>query len=331
MKELTIYGQIGREITDESFLQELKKVQGDFTLKINSPGGSVFQGYAIYNALKEHKGNITVHIDGVAASMASVICLAGNKIVMAKNAMYMIHNPTMSAQGDSKEMKKSADLLDKIKSILIEAYFEKTSIKKTKLSKMLDKETWLNSDEALKNGFIDEVKNNVLTKKVNSLANNPSEIFACYVINKSENMNKEVLKLLDLKKGASDEEIVKAVKKLKKQKKKEKKGEKATKESIDAILNMAEKEKKITPNLRGHFEKMLNLDYSGTNDLINEMIGIKIPISEMLVRGSSAKTPIEKDKSKWELDDYRKYAPNELKRKPKLYQELVAKAFPDEQ
>jgi ATP-dependent Clp protease protease subunit len=326
MKELKLYGQIGQEITDESFIQDLHKMSGDFTLRINSPGGGVFQGYAIYNALKEYNGKITIHIDGVAASMASVICLAGHKVVMAKNAMYMIHNPQMSAYGDSQKMKKNADFLDKIKSILVEAYFEKTSIEKNELSTMLDNETWLNADEALEYGFIDEIKNNVLTKTVNNLAIKPKEVFACYVINKSKYMKTEILKLLDLKEGTSEDEVLEAIKKLMKQKKEE---EKPTKEEIDDLLNMAEQEKKITPNLRGHFKKMLELDYDGTTNLINEMRGVPA-ISEMIKRTSKSEVTRQKDKSKWDLDDYRKNAPNELKRNPKLYQELVAKAFPNE-
>ena len=84
MNRINIYGQIGMSITDEAFMQKLSKCKGNLKVHINSPGGSVFHGYAMYNALKEYDGTVTVHIDGVAASMASVICLAGDKIVMAK-------------------------------------------------------------------------------------------------------------------------------------------------------------------------------------------------------------------------------------------------------
>ncbi|MBP0904168.1 head maturation protease, ClpP-related [Mariniflexile gromovii] len=319
MSKLTIYGEIGKDVIDTKFIASLQKKTGDITVKINSPGGSVFHGYAIYNALKEYdKGKITVHIDGVAASMASVICLAGHKIIMAKNAMYMIHNPQSGGFGESKDLRKQADLLDKIKSVLMETYSNKTGIKNNELAGMLDDETWLTSDEALKLGFVDEIKNDTLTKVTNIHALEPNEIFACYVINKPLNMNKKLLKLLELSDGASDDDVLAAVKKIL-----PKKNEEAGKE-VKAVIDEALLSKKITTDMTPHFTKMLQVDFQGTKELLNKMHG-RAKLSDMLNHQDNNDT--SKDRSKWGLDEYRMYAPNELKRDPKLYKKLVDAEF----
>ncbi len=172
MNELTIYGRIGYEVKDTEFIQLLKQCTGDIRININSKGGSVFEGYAIYNAIKEYKGQVFAHIDGLAASMASLLCLAANKVIMAENALYMVHNPSLETYGDSNTLKKNAEMLDKIKNIMIDTYHHKTKITKEELSKMLDNETWLSATEALKMGFIDEIKGNVLQ------AVSPNEVYA---------------------------------------------------------------------------------------------------------------------------------------------------------
>jgi ATP-dependent Clp endopeptidase proteolytic subunit ClpP len=157
--EISIYDEIGAwGVSAKDFMDELKKVESkrDLTLRINSPGGSVFDGMAIYSQLKASKAQITVYIDGLAASMASVIAMAGDLIVMPENAMMMIHNPWSVAIGDADELRNNADLLDKIKSTMIGVYSKRTGLSDDEISAIMDAETWLTGAEALEQGFCDE-------------------------------------------------------------------------------------------------------------------------------------------------------------------------------
>jgi HK97 family phage major capsid protein/ATP-dependent Clp endopeptidase proteolytic subunit ClpP len=170
--EILIYEEIGRDFWDEGigakqFVEDLKAL-GDLnkiTLRINSPGGSVFEGNAIYNALVMHKATIEVYIDGLAASIASVIAMAGvksdtkpnNKIIMPANSMLMIHDPWMMAQGSAEDMRKAAEALDKIKLSIIASYRAKTGLSDEEIADIMSAETWLTAYEALEKGFCDEV------------------------------------------------------------------------------------------------------------------------------------------------------------------------------
>jgi ATP-dependent Clp endopeptidase proteolytic subunit ClpP len=157
--EISIYDEIGAwGVSAKSFMDELKSVGdvSDITLRLNSPGGSVFDGMAIYNQLKSHKAQITVYIDGLAASMASVIAMAGDLVVMPENAMLMIHNPWTMTAGDAAELRKNADLLDKIKTTMLSAYTGKTGKTEDEISALMDAETWFTGSEALAHGFADE-------------------------------------------------------------------------------------------------------------------------------------------------------------------------------
>lgn len=161
--EVWIYDQIGASfweegVTAKNFIKELTAIKaGQINLHINSPGGSVFDGVAIYNALKNHPATVTTFVDGLAASIASVIALAGDKVVMAENSLYMIHNPWGFAQGDAEEMRKTAEMLDKVRGTLLTTYMSKTGKDEAELIAMLDAETWLDAKEALAHGFIDEI------------------------------------------------------------------------------------------------------------------------------------------------------------------------------
>lgn len=154
-----IYDEIGAwGVTAQQFVDSLKDHEGEaIDLHINSPGGSVFDGLAIYNTLKAHQGRVDVYIDGIAASMASVIALAGDQIAMAPNALMMIHNPASGAFGDAADMRKHADLLDKVKAQLISIYLTRANVDEEDLVRMMDEETWLTADEALAMGLIDVI------------------------------------------------------------------------------------------------------------------------------------------------------------------------------
>lgn len=164
--EVYIYGEItdlkwfDEEVTPSSVKDELAKLKdvSSVNVYVNSPGGNVFAGVAIYNELKRFNKPVTAYVDGIAASIASLIVLAADKVVMPFNAMLMIHNAWMIAAGDYKEFRTLADKLEKIQdSVIVETYARKTGMSKEKLSKMMDDETWLNGDEAVKLGFADEV------------------------------------------------------------------------------------------------------------------------------------------------------------------------------
>lgn len=158
--EIKIYDEIGmwgvsaRQFSDE--LTALGQVK-NINLHIHSPGGDVFDGIAIYNLLNKHPATLTVYIDGLAASMASVIAMAGDKVVMPENAMMMIHKPWGISGGNAQEMRDYADLLDKVEAVLIPAYAAKTGKTSEELAPMLESETWLNGRECVEMGFADEL------------------------------------------------------------------------------------------------------------------------------------------------------------------------------
>lgn len=166
--EIYIYSEIsseqfwGDETTATTFKEDLEAMGDLQTLNIyiNSPGGSVFEGNSIYNIIKRHKAHVNVHIDGVAASIASVIAMAGDTIFMPKNAMMMIHNPWVMTAGNASELRKQADDMDRIRESLVEAYLAKSNgkIERSNLIELLDAETWLTATECVAYGLADVVE-----------------------------------------------------------------------------------------------------------------------------------------------------------------------------
>jgi|TARA_R100000482_G_scaffold122207_3_gene69390 ATP-dependent Clp endopeptidase proteolytic subunit ClpP len=186
--EISIYDEIGDFGTSaKNFIEEVKNVSdNDITLRINSVGGSVFDGLAIYNALRSHRGYVTIKIEGLAASISTVIAMAGDNIEMSENGFFMIHNPFGQSAGEAGDMRKTADLLDKIKDEIIEIYQRKTDLSYDELSDMMDKETWLSSQEAIELGFVNNITE-------------PMKIAATFDLSKFTNVNeKEVNDKLSL-------------------------------------------------------------------------------------------------------------------------------------
>ncbi|MDD4291067.1 MAG: Clp protease ClpP [Clostridia bacterium] len=167
---LELYGTIAEEswfdddITPRMFKDELMSGDGPITIWINSPGGDCIAASQIYAMLMDYKGEVTVKIDGLAASAASVIAMAGTKILMAPTAMMMIHNPITMAFGDHGDMEKAIDMLAEVKEAIINAYEIKTGQSRAKLSHMMDEETWMNANKAIELGFVDDI----LTDEKNS-------------------------------------------------------------------------------------------------------------------------------------------------------------------
>ena len=147
----------GDEVTPALFRDELNAGTGDITVWINSPGGDVFAAAQIYNMLMDYSGNVTVKIDGLAASAASVIAMAGTTVLMSPVAMMMIHNPATIAIGDAGEMKKAIDMLSEVKESIMNAYEIKTNLSRARISHLMDAESWFNATKAVELGFADGI------------------------------------------------------------------------------------------------------------------------------------------------------------------------------
>jgi ATP-dependent Clp protease, protease subunit len=161
--EIWLYDQVGEGwfggMSAKTFVAELNKLGkvDVINLHINSPGGSVFDGVAIYNSLKSHPARIEVDVDGVAASIASLIAMAGADIRMAENALMMVHNPSGVAVGDAEAMRKTADLLDQVKGLIASTYAKRTGKKEADIIEMMATETWMTAAEAQDQGFADTI------------------------------------------------------------------------------------------------------------------------------------------------------------------------------
>ena len=165
MQERTLYlnGTIAEnswfddDVTPKLFRDELMAGSGDITVWLNSPGGDCVAAAQIYNMLMDYKGSVTVKIDGIAASAASVIAMAGTKVLMSPVSTMMIHNPMTIAYGNSDEMQKAIEMLQEVKESIINAYEIKTGLSRAKLSHLMDAETWMDANKAVELGFADGI------------------------------------------------------------------------------------------------------------------------------------------------------------------------------
>lgn len=161
--ELLLYGDIGEgwwsENSSKAFIRDIKALGaiGELVIRINSIGGDVFAGMAIYNYLRGLKARKTVIVDGIAASIASVVAMAGDRIVCPANAMVMIHNPWSFSVGDGEDMRKTAEVLDKLRSQIAGVYVARTELEESVVLEMMSAETWMTGEEAVESGFADEV------------------------------------------------------------------------------------------------------------------------------------------------------------------------------
>lgn len=182
--ELFLYSEIsdstwwGDEVTPAQFQKDLAAL-GDISsldVYINSPGGDIFAGFSIYNILQRHKATKTVHVDGLAASAASVVAMAGDTIKMPENATIMIHNAWTFASGGADDLRKTADELERINGQIADIYAARTGKDKADITAMMDAETWMGGTDAVANGFADELIEN---KKVAACADT-KKYFAYY-------------------------------------------------------------------------------------------------------------------------------------------------------
>ena len=347
MNEILMYGEIGFDITDSQFIKELDQYKGqDVKIRANSPGGEVFQGWAMYNAIKEH-GQCDIQIDGLAASMMTVIMLACRKISASKNAMIMIHNPSSGGGGDSQRLKKDAELLDKVKTLIVTSYSERTGLSEEELSVMLDAETWLTAQEALEKGFIDEITDEVLqSTETTDLKNKKAK--AVYMSYKKEAPKMQSLTtILGLQSNAESETILKAISALKNKnvsleaENKRIKNQVKTEQNEEAkkITSLAIDKGVINKNLERIQLMAFENDFKKTKEdllnAINEVVGSNIQIQnhklirELVLGSKTTKTDknFDKPKSEWTLQDYRKLAPKDLENDPDLYKKLIKEEF----
>lgn len=152
------------DVTPQLFKDELNSGTGDITVWINSPGGDCVAAAQIYNMLTNYKGKVTVKIDGIAASAASVIAMAGDTVLVSPVSMLMIHNPATIAWGDHAQMQKAIDMLSEVKESIINAYVLKTGLSRPKLSHLMDAETWMDANKAVELGFADEIMTRAKTE-----------------------------------------------------------------------------------------------------------------------------------------------------------------------
>ncbi len=195
--EISIYDEIGAYgVSAKAFLADLGELPdaAPLTLRLNSPGGSVFDAVAIYNALSRHTGTVTVTIDGIAASAASYIAMAGDEIIMPENAFLMVHDPSGMVMGTAADMRAMAEALDKIGGSLMRGYAAKSGKAEDEVAALMAKETWLDAAEALEMGFADTMSE-------------PVKIAASFDVSRFRNAPPEVIKAVKAEGKAVDRKV----------------------------------------------------------------------------------------------------------------------------
>jgi ATP-dependent Clp endopeptidase proteolytic subunit ClpP len=213
--DVYLYDEVGNYgVSAKDFVNDLKLLKGrDIYLHINCVGGEVFDGMAIYNTLKKYKGKVTAYIEGIAASMGSIIPLAADEIIMSENSLYMIHNAWGGAMGEADDMRKTATLLDKLSSEIANIYTKKTGLPLSQIEDMMDEETWFNSEEALEYGFIDRISDAVMVAAKYDISKFKNKTQK-EIVNQLNNNKKSKTMTEELKSwfGKKVEEIIAAVK-----------------------------------------------------------------------------------------------------------------------
>lgn len=347
MNEILMYGEIGYDITDSQFLEQLTPLKGqDVKIRANSPGGAVFQGWAMYNAIVEH-GQCDIQIDGLAASMMTVIMLAGRKITASKNAMIMIHNPSFQNGEDSEKTPSEIQLLDKVKKLITDSYSERTGLSSDELSLMLDAETWLTAQEALEQGFIDEITEEVLQKTIpTAKGKTPKAVYMSY--KRKGNKTQTLTALLGLSQNADNEAIVQSIKSLKSKisslevenKRIKSEIENEQKSEAKELTAIAIKIGVVNKNLEAiqllAFDKDFKKTKADLQTAISEVQGSQTLhhnnklIKEVVLGGKKQVIEAQisdKPKSEWTLRDYRKHAPKELENDKELYTKLIKEEY----
>lgn len=270
--DVYIFDEIGTfGLTAQSFIEEIKSYKDTpMSLHINCVGGDVFEGMAIYNVLKKRTASTTVYIEGIAASMGSVIALAGDEVVMAENSLFMIHNAWGGAMGEATEIRKTAALLDKISGEIADIYTKKTNLPYNRVKEMMDEETWLSADEAFNLGFIDSISDAIKVAAkydVSKFKNiTDKEIQNKLSVNlKSKKMTEELKNWFN----AKVEEIITKVKA----------SNESETEDVKEVEVMMADEKEVSEKLTGFEAKVTELD-----SFVAELVGEKETLTQEVER-----------------------------------------------
>jgi ATP-dependent Clp endopeptidase proteolytic subunit ClpP len=339
LSTIYLYGCIGDEIKASDFLAALKDAltnSDNINLRINSPGGDVFEGMAMYNAIKNSYANIETYIDGIAASMASIVALAGSKVYIASNAMYMIHNPSSTLSGDSATLRTNADALDKITNQAINIYAQKTGLAPEKIRELMQTTTWFDAVETVSMGFADAISDDVLdiNKSVVSMKMQSTDLFKLYTLkNKNENPMKKLIQMLALSDNATETQIDEKVKSILEENKK------LNQERIDMLLDKGIEEGLFPKNEKPEYVKFAMSNFDMTKKMLDKMRTSNsinkqpqpVTITSMINQSKqnpnhkfeNAKTALPK--SEWTLNEYRKFAPEDLKKDAELFATLLQK------
>ena len=268
--DVYIFDEIGNfGVSAQSFIEEIKSHKGSpMNIHVNCVGGDVFEGMAIYNVIKKRSAKTTVYIEGIAASMGSVIALAADRVIMAENSLFMIHNAWGGATGEARDMMKTAKLLEKISGEIADIYTKKTGMPYDKVKDMMDEETWLSAEEAYDLGFVDSISDAIKVAAkydVSKFKNITSE-----EISSKLSINQNSKKMTDELKNwfnAKVEDIIKSVK-----------AERSEAEAEEVVVNVADNDE-IVAKLTDFEVKVTEL-----NGLIADLEGEKITLTEEVER-----------------------------------------------
>lgn len=340
-KEIKLYGNIGsHEVNAMQFVNTLNECENqgckNLTIRLHSDGGSVLDGNAMFNAIQQSKMHIKIIIDGIAASMASIVILAADEVEICENAFIMVHRPSGFDDGDADAHFQTAKLLQDIERNFIQLYSKKSKLTPDEVkAKWLDgKDHWLNADEAIQYGFaIRKVPAiakgvHVTSKDVKSIYNR----FAASLNIKNENNMKKLLidtfKLQGVTENSTDEEVlaklIEMIEHLKDQK------DKDTESTVNTMVDAAVQSKQISANMADTYKTIGKT--SGITVLSSVLSASKTQSFDItsLIKAESKTQPIGNDKNNrtnWTLNDYRKYAPQMLKDNPSLYEALCKQEY----
>lgn len=339
--EIKLYGEVSSwwnssiDFTDT--LAEMERNFSTIRLRIHSIGGSVFEGTAIFNALQACKSRIEIYIDGIAASMASIIMLAGDVVYMADNAFIMIHAPSTITEGSVSEHETATNLLKSMEINFSKAYALKTGKSKEDALKWLDgKEYWFNATQAKNEGLIDGIIKPIAAISAKAATGESTNIKSVYnrfaallsnnktPNNKMEvNLKEALIKTLSLSADATDEDILKAVEELTS-------NDGKTKDAAKGMIAQAYSAQLIDDEKKALYDKLVDTEPNFVfNSLSKANIGmskVRAPkIMDLLTMENIQQPNSKMDKSSWGLNEYRKHAPQELQNNPDLYQSLLKK------
>lgn len=337
--ELQLYGDIGFTHTGQAFASQLAELENRYThltIHLHSGGGSVFEGNVIYNAIQRSKMHIKIIVDGMAASMASIILLAANEVEICENAFIMIHRPVTGGSFNLSEIQQEAKLLHDLENNFVRCYAAKTGLAENDVrAKWFDgSDHWLNADEAVKLGFADRkvqpLAKGIKTPDINDVAKldvkNIYNRYAANLNNKNDNNMKQLLidtfRLEGVTVDSTDNEIVEKLREKFEQNQNE------SKAAVTSLVNKAVTDGLIAPSLRATYQEIG--EKNGIATLFTlfgtpATTGKPVTIASLIQDARHDKG--EKSKKDWTLEDYRMHAPNELRDNPKLYNELVNKEY----